>query len=237
MRKQVFITEEERTKCQKVADAFAELYEDEDVLVMDAGNYGFLKLQYFKIPFVFEDAITFADSKSLFNDLWTEWLNTQLIHLSRGTPMEDMDYSDILKCMPKEKQKELLDKRTYFAEKTGIEGISERSDLRVQDDRLMEVKKYGGRDWKHFDWLQVRDKICNLEEIQRHEEKAIKEWDIGITLDGVKEYFQWLYDMRPERYLRVVFYMALIQAEVTREEVRMWEKCSEELRKTINDLL
>ena len=33
---------------------------------------------------------------------------------------EEMDYENILKCLPKERQEELADKRSYFAEKTGI---------------------------------------------------------------------------------------------------------------------
>ena len=37
--------------------------------------------------------------------------------------MEDMDYGDIFKCLPKEKQKELSDKRISFAEKTGIANL------------------------------------------------------------------------------------------------------------------
>ncbi len=47
MEKQVYITEEEREKCRKVIDAFAELYEieNEDILVVDAGRYGFVKMQ------------------------------------------------------------------------------------------------------------------------------------------------------------------------------------------------
>ena len=35
MEKQVYITEEERAKCQKVTDAFAELYEMEKIVVLD----------------------------------------------------------------------------------------------------------------------------------------------------------------------------------------------------------
>ena len=46
MGKQVYITEEERRKCQKVVDAYAELYEKEDIVVLDAGKYGFVKLQF-----------------------------------------------------------------------------------------------------------------------------------------------------------------------------------------------
>ncbi len=61
MEKQVYITEEERVKCQKVVDAFAELYEIENIVVLDAGRYGFIELKYYKPPHGFEDAKTFTD--------------------------------------------------------------------------------------------------------------------------------------------------------------------------------
>ena len=35
--KEKYITDDEREKCRKVADAFAELYEIENILVVDAG--------------------------------------------------------------------------------------------------------------------------------------------------------------------------------------------------------
>ena len=41
-----FITEEQRAKCRKVADTFAELYELTDVMVTDAGRFGFVRLQW-----------------------------------------------------------------------------------------------------------------------------------------------------------------------------------------------
>ena len=44
MDKRVYISEDERRRCQKVADAFAELYELEHIVVMDVGRYGFVKL-------------------------------------------------------------------------------------------------------------------------------------------------------------------------------------------------
>lgn len=122
-KKQTYITDEETINCQKVADVFAELYESEDLLVLNAGRYGFVKLQYFNVQFGFDTAYIFVDSRSLFDDLWREWLYTQLLNLAAGTPMEDMDYADILKCLPEEKQKELSDKRIYYAEKTGIENL------------------------------------------------------------------------------------------------------------------
>ena len=85
--KEKYITDDEREKCRKVADAFAELYEIENILVVDAGRYGFVKLQYYRPPQGFEDAITFTDSRSMFENLWEEWFDTQLFLLAKGTPM------------------------------------------------------------------------------------------------------------------------------------------------------
>ena len=34
MKKKIYITEEERAKCQKVAEAFAELYEMADIVIV-----------------------------------------------------------------------------------------------------------------------------------------------------------------------------------------------------------
>lgn len=118
-----YITDEEKINCRKVADAFAEIFDFEDLVIANAGNYGFVKLQYFKFPYGFDTATAFFDSQSLFDDLWREWLETQLINIADGTPMEEMDYQDILKCMPKEKQAEFWNKRVYFAQKSGIESI------------------------------------------------------------------------------------------------------------------
>lgn len=120
MEKQVYISDEEKVLCQKVADAFSELYENEDLVVLDAGKYGFVKLQYFKLPQGFDFSLVFLDSKSLFDNLWEEWLDIQLFNIAgEGTPMKEMKYVDILKHLPKKTPKELLEKRFYFAEKIG----------------------------------------------------------------------------------------------------------------------
>ena len=120
MEKKIYITEEEQKKCRKVADAFAEL-EDVDVVVVDAGRYGFVKLQYYTPPTGFENDFTFTDSGALFDDLWEEWLHTQLIMLAREMKIEDIDYDDIFRQLPGEQQNELMDRRQHFAEIAGIE--------------------------------------------------------------------------------------------------------------------
>lgn len=40
MKKDTYISKEEQEKCRKVAEAFKELYEREDMIVLDAGKYG-----------------------------------------------------------------------------------------------------------------------------------------------------------------------------------------------------
>ena len=119
--KERYITDEEKEKCRKVADAFAELYEIENILVVDAGRYGFVKLQYYRPPQGFEDVITFTDSQSMFENLWEEWFDTQLFLLAKETPMEGMNYDEIFQCLPKEKQEELTNRKAEFARMAGIE--------------------------------------------------------------------------------------------------------------------
>lgn len=125
MSRKTNIVSEERAKCRQVADAFAELYAQEDILVLDAGDYGFVVLQYYTSDNQFENTETFVDSHSLFEHLWREWLNAQLFTLSKGTPQHDMLYEDMFKVIPAGTQKELLAKRLYFAEKAGLPELAQ----------------------------------------------------------------------------------------------------------------
>ena len=120
MEKQVYITEEERAKCQKVADAFAELYEVENIMVFDAGRYGFVELKYYKPPHGFEDAITYTNSVALFEDLWEEWLNTKLYLMAKGTPLMEKGYKGVFESLPEEKQSELIVRKADFAKTAEI---------------------------------------------------------------------------------------------------------------------
>ncbi|MCI8363064.1 MAG: hypothetical protein HFJ41_08220 [Clostridia bacterium] len=120
MEKKIYITEEERAKCQRVADAFAELYDMADIVVADVGRYGFVVLKYYIPPHGFEDAITFTDSVALFEGLWEEWLNTKLYLLAKGTPMLEKGYKGIFESLSKEKQSELIVRKANFAKVAGI---------------------------------------------------------------------------------------------------------------------
>ena len=122
MEKKVYITEEEREKCRKVIDAFAELYEieDEDMLVVDVGRYGFVKLQCYTPSYGFEELDTYTDSNSLFEGLWDEWLNLNVFLLAREMQLKEVIYEEIFNALPKEKQSELIGRKAYFAKKAGI---------------------------------------------------------------------------------------------------------------------
>lgn len=121
MEKKIYITEEEEhAKCQKVADAFAELYETADIVVVDVGRYSFLMLKYYKPSHGFEDEITFTDRVELFEGLWEEWLNTKLYLLARGTPLLEKGYKGVFESLSREKQLELIVGKANFAKVAGI---------------------------------------------------------------------------------------------------------------------
>ena len=120
MEKKIYITEEERAKCQKVADAFAELYEMADIVVVDVGRYGFVMLKYYMPPHGFEEDETFTDSRTLFDALWQEWLHTMLYLAAKEMQLNDILYKDVFSYLSKEKQSAIIGRKSDFAQKAGI---------------------------------------------------------------------------------------------------------------------
>ena len=120
MEKKIYITEEEREKCQKVVDAFAELYEMTDVVVVDVGRYGFVMLKYYTSPHGFEEDATFTDSKALFEGLWQEWLDMKLYFMAKGTPLMEKGYKGIFESLSAEKQSAFIGRKADFVLKAGI---------------------------------------------------------------------------------------------------------------------
>ena len=118
--KRKYISDEEHEKCKRVVSAYEKELDDIEVTVVDAGRFGFVKLIYYKFPYGFDNAIAYTNSLELFFDLWDEWFEAQLLALTKGTPMAELDYEDIYKCLSEDKQEELMAKREYFAEKAGI---------------------------------------------------------------------------------------------------------------------
>ncbi len=120
MEKKIYITEEEREKCQKVAEAFAELYEMADIVIVDVGRYGFVMLKYYTPPHGFEEDATFTDSKALFEALWQEWLDMKLYLIAKGTPLLEKGYKGVFESLSEEKQSELIRQKVNFANMADI---------------------------------------------------------------------------------------------------------------------
>lgn len=120
MKKEVYITEEERKKCQKVADAYAKELEKDDIVLLNVERYGFVMLQYCQQSMGIDSVIIFTDSREMFEFLWEEWLIARLTRVAEELHMEDVDDDAVFAHLSKEKQEELLRKRFYFAEKAGI---------------------------------------------------------------------------------------------------------------------
>ena len=95
--------------------------EDIDIMVADAGRYGYVRLMYYNEIYGFDEAYCYTESLALFNDLWTDWLNAQLFKIAlEDEPLMDLDYEDIFKALPIERQQALMRRRQEFAEQSGI---------------------------------------------------------------------------------------------------------------------
>ena len=112
---EIYITEEQRAKCRKVANAFAELYELTDVMVADAGRFGFVRLQWFSEGEGFDSAMAFSDSAELFEELWRIWYEHEVLTPVLGTPLAELDYDEIFQTLSKDRQEDILKKKAYFA--------------------------------------------------------------------------------------------------------------------------
>ncbi len=109
-----YITEEQRERCRKVAGAFSELYELADVMVADAGRFGFVRLQWFNEGEGFDSAVVFSDSAELFEELWRIWYEHEVLTPVLGTPLAELDYDEIFQTLSKDRQEEITKKKDYF---------------------------------------------------------------------------------------------------------------------------
>lgn len=143
MKKDACMTEEERKKCRKVVEAFSGL-EEENIIVVEAGKLGFLRILCYDPPYGIDDVILYSDSKKLFDDLWRDWLDEQLQKIAATNPLfMELDEEDMFDALPEETQKELLKKRIYFEKKGGIATRERKEDENNEVDlhRNMDVLK------------------------------------------------------------------------------------------------
>jgi len=116
-KQQQYVAEEERSRCRKVINAFEELFQTEGSMMIDIGEYGFVKMGDYEYPYGFDDVRFYTDSKNMFVELWMDWLYIHLLRMTEGTPLGQLDYEDILQNLPKEKQEIVrrVSKIVYFS--------------------------------------------------------------------------------------------------------------------------
>ncbi len=120
MEGKAYISEAERAKCIKVIDAFGELYDETDILVLDAGRYGFVKLDYYMEAKGFDCMETYTNSKELFMDLWDSWLFNHLYLLGQTQEFQNKKFDEIFESLTQDRQQKLMDTKNYFAKKAEI---------------------------------------------------------------------------------------------------------------------
>ena len=101
MKKEKYITDAEYRKCKKIASVFSILEED-DIVLLDVGRYGFVALFYYTPPRGFDTVQSFTDSQEVFDCLWDD---------------------KIFKKLPAQKQAELLSQQDVFLEMAGLKKI------------------------------------------------------------------------------------------------------------------
>lgn len=108
------ISADERNKCKKVIDAFGELFAlQEDMLAVDAGKHGILLMYYFNGK-NFEFNELFTDSRALFEELWSDWMEYYLLSPVLGTAASELDFEELYEILPKEQKEELARKKQAF---------------------------------------------------------------------------------------------------------------------------
>jgi len=139
MKQQQYITKEEHRRCRKVMKTFRELFITEGSIVADVGKYGFIKMEHYEFPYGFDNFRFYTDSKTMFKELWMDWMYIHLIKMTEGTPISKLDYYDIFKALPEQKRNELLRKKKYFARRAGL--LKHKKDCIMTDSRMPKIKR------------------------------------------------------------------------------------------------
>lgn len=113
MKQQMNVTNSETEKCKRVVQAFDELFNRTNIVVLDTGQYGFALLKYNDFN-EFYSIKTYINSNDFFDALWQEWLKEELIELCANTPLIDLDYEDMFHGLPIRQQKILLEAKERF---------------------------------------------------------------------------------------------------------------------------
>ncbi|MDE6054244.1 MAG: hypothetical protein K2G55_10875, partial [Lachnospiraceae bacterium] len=108
------ITNIEKDRCEIVAQIFRRDLEKYDIILRDAGRFGFIMLEYYEPKLNFDCAIIFTDSQTLFDTLLIEWYDCLISELMEEKQAENIDIDDFYNNLSGEEKNKLENRKRKF---------------------------------------------------------------------------------------------------------------------------
>lgn len=209
MKRQIYITNQERENCRKVVDVFHKLLRQLDILALDAGKYGFVLLKYLNYT-DFDFIQTYINSDALFEALWQEWLEVKMMTLCINTPLIDLDFDKMYDGLSVKQQNEIQRTKESFkskiknkntsitttrkanktdSDKIRCETMAQifRKDLEKNDIILLDTGKYGFVMLEYYKPIANFDCAMIFENSQKMFDTLLDEWYQCLITDLMKK--------------------------------------------------
>jgi hypothetical protein len=89
-------------------------------VVLDAGIYGFVKLQDYTKRNGFDSVVTYIDSKTMFDDLWHTWLDAKMYDIAKDSAVIEKVYMEVYNKLLQEQKEEIMARKEEFARMAGL---------------------------------------------------------------------------------------------------------------------
>lgn len=90
----------------------------DDIIICDAGKYGYAMLTYYKPPIGFDGIIVFADSRKMYDTLLQEWFISLVEKQAKTMDMSELDTVNFYEKLSDEQKASLIQQRQQFIEET-----------------------------------------------------------------------------------------------------------------------
>lgn len=211
MKRQIYITNQERENCRKVVAVFHEFLQQLDILALDAGKYGYVLLKYLNYN-GFEYIQTYINSDALFDALWREWLEEKIIELYINTSIINLDFDKMYDELSVTQQNEIQRTKESFksqikdenattiistarkSDKTDLDKIRcetiaqiFRKKLEKNDIIILDTGKYGFVMLEYYKPIANFDCAIIFKNSQKMFDTLLDEWYQCLITDMMKE--------------------------------------------------
>lgn len=112
--KTLSVSDPEKSRCETVANLFRKDLEKNDIILKEAGKYGFIMLEYFKPKSSFDCAYIFTDCQTMFHALLNEWYDCLITDLMLEKQVTNIDMDDFYDALPEEGKIQLQNRKQQF---------------------------------------------------------------------------------------------------------------------------